>query len=66
MWVLNVFLFLLWEFNPPQYQAAVAAGQPCYAYVSALGNENGPRPTCPYQSGGASAVLQSQKIYEPT
>jgi hypothetical protein len=38
MWVLNVFLYLAWCFNPPLYGALKAAGAPCYAYIADLGS----------------------------
>jgi len=39
MFVLNVWLYLMFLFNPPGYRVWVAAGAPCYGYVASLGAE---------------------------
>ncbi len=52
MWVFNVFLYLQFLFNPPQYTAFVDAGATCYAYVSDHGETpQTERPVCFYAPG---------------
>jgi len=55
MYVFNLFLYLMFIFNPPAYDAAVAAGAPCYGFAPQLasvaaeiGADTEHQPVCPY------------------
>jgi hypothetical protein len=49
MWVLNIWLYLCFMFNPPVYDAFVQAGAPCMVYISDHGEApEGPPPACFY------------------
>ena len=51
MWIVNVWLFLCFMFNPGVYKEMVREGAPCFAFVQSLGNqqvEATPMPICWY------------------
>ena len=49
MWAFNIFLYLMWAFNPPVYQGMVANGAAC-VYNQPIGGvyATGPAPACWY------------------
>lgn len=54
-WVFNIWLYLLFVFNPQGYAQDVAAGYPCYALVQlafAGPGDPGPMPPCWYDPEG--------------
>ena len=53
MWVFNLWLYLMFVFNQPVYDAMKAAGASCYVFVPALGpGEQGAAPPCFYEVKG--------------
>jgi hypothetical protein len=45
MWIFNIFLYLMFAANSPQYSDFVSAGAPCYVMI---GNTSDPQPACWY------------------
>ena len=60
MWVLNIFLFLNFIFNPDGYKELVAAGEPCWGYVAALGSDQSPQPACPYDPSNTNLFVDAR------
>ena len=62
MWLINVFLFLCFMFNPELYQRFKDAGAPCTVNISIDGQQSpDPQPTCFYDPSNTNWVLGELK-----